>query len=95
MFFLPGTSFAVRSPIAPQHVSFSHANFCPQAFLAMPFFATSHYLSNAAKVWIWVVCTVPSTIVAFTFYFYWKRRDKQARRTSLNSDSNEWHGMSR
>jgi heme/copper-type cytochrome/quinol oxidase subunit 2 len=61
----------------------------------MPFFATSHYLSNAAKVWIWVVCTIPSTVIAFTFYFYWKRREEQAKRTSLDDDGNEWHGMNR
>lgn len=67
--------------------------FTPQAFLAMPFFATNHYLGNAAKVWIWAVCTVISTVIAFTFYFYWKRREDQAKKISLDADGNEWHGM--
>lgn len=55
----------------------------------MPFFVNNRYLGNAAKVWIWVVCTVLSTTIAFMFYFYCRWQEEQAKKTSLNDDGNE------
>ncbi|KIW87110.1 uncharacterized protein Z519_12221 [Cladophialophora bantiana CBS 173.52] len=52
------------------------------AFLAMPLFAQDDYLTNGAKVWVWVVCTVPSTCVAFAFYSYWRPRHELRKKNS-------------
>ena len=43
----------------------------------MPFFATDKYLTDTAKFWVWVACTVPATGLAFAIYYYWRWRDKQ------------------
>ena len=50
-----------------------------EAFLAMPFFNTNTYLTEASKLWIWIVCTVPATLAAFGFYTYWRRNDSLRR----------------
>ncbi|KAH9206550.1 hypothetical protein DL95DRAFT_396840 [Leptodontidium sp. 2 PMI_412] len=41
----------------------------------MPFFDSMQYLNNPRTCWIWVACTIPSTLIAFAFYFYWRRRE--------------------
>lgn len=46
--------------------------------LSMPFFNSA--LSDSPRTcWIWLVCTIPSTIAAFAFYIYWRHRE-QARK---------------
>jgi hypothetical protein len=50
-----------------------------EAFLAMPFFNTNTYLTEASKLWIWIACTVPATLIAFGFYSYWRRNDSLRR----------------
>ena len=41
----------------------------------MPFFDNNAWLSSPAKIWLWVALAIPSTISAFAFYLYWKKRD--------------------
>jgi hypothetical protein len=86
MFFLPGTSFAVsrfqqrffhcNTPSLFQYIHqfpTNQLNFA-QAILATPFFSQHRWMNEAKQIWIWVVLTIPSTILAFIFYAYWKRR---------------------
>jgi hypothetical protein len=49
------------------------------AILAMPFFSTNRWTNDTGKIWIWIVLTVPSTVVAFLFYILWKRREDGRR----------------
>lgn len=45
------------------------------AVLAMPFFTGNEWLSQTSRLWVWLALTIPSTGLAFGFYFYWRRRD--------------------
>lgn len=47
------------------------------AVLAMPFFATNEYLTDARQVWIWTVLTVLTTAVAYAFYYFWRKHDEK------------------
>jgi hypothetical protein len=40
----------------------------------MPFFTQTPWIEHAGRIWLWVILTIPSTILAFLFYIYWKRR---------------------
>jgi hypothetical protein len=44
------------------------------ALLSMPFFSNSDYLKDVGKLWVWIVLTVPSTVVAFLIYLRIMRR---------------------
>ena len=44
----------------------------------MPFFNNNAYVSSASRFWIWIVLTIPSTALAFSFYVY-RRRYEDAR----------------
>ncbi|KAN0113226.1 hypothetical protein V8E51_006177 [Hyaloscypha variabilis] len=53
------------------------------SFLSMPFFTQA--LSDSPRTcWIWLVCTIPSTIAAFAFYIYWRHRE-QARKSHIGA----------
>ena len=43
------------------------------AILSMPFFEND--LKQVSRLWLWVVLTVPSTMIAFIFYFWRQSRD--------------------
>lgn len=45
----------------------------------MPFFADTAYLQYLSRFWIWVVLTIPSTGLAFIFYSFWQRRERQRK----------------
>lgn len=47
------------------------------AILAMPFFATNEFLMDSRTVWIWIVLTVPTTGVAYTFYHFWSKHEEK------------------
>jgi hypothetical protein len=47
-----------------------------EAFLAMPFFATNPWLDKATRFWVWVALTLPSTGLAFAFYWHSYRLPK-------------------
>lgn len=49
------------------------------AFLAMPFFQGNTWLSHTSRLWIWLALTVPSTLLAFAFYIYWRRREEHRK----------------
>jgi len=51
----------------------------------MPFFSQNTWVANASRFWLWVVLTVPSTMLAFAFFTYWKRRDMK-RKQEANDD---------
>ncbi|KAG8533434.1 uncharacterized protein KY384_002217 [Bacidia gigantensis] len=43
------------------------------AILSMPFFDNS--LKDSSRIWVWVILTVPSTMVAFAYYFWRQSRN--------------------
>jgi hypothetical protein len=47
----------------------------------MPFFATNPWLDDVAKFWVWIALTVPSTGIAFAFYWYSQYRSLKARKS--------------
>jgi len=56
----------------------------------MPFFATNQWLGDTSKFWVWVVLTVPSTALAFAFYWYFKRHaDQKASKVKPFKDAIE------
>jgi hypothetical protein len=46
----------------------------------MPFITSSEWAGDASRVWLWVVLTVPATVLAYAFYVYWKSRDSRTRK---------------
>lgn len=52
----------------------------------MPFFSGNAWLADVSRLWIWVVLTVPSTGLAFTFYVYYKRLDATRQRNTVPLD---------
>jgi hypothetical protein len=79
MFFLPGTFSSVG------HFLFISGSWdicntdAAQALLSMPFFANTEYLQHVSRFWVWVVLTIPSTSLAFIFYGFWQRRERQRK----------------
>jgi hypothetical protein len=48
------------------------------AILSMPFFAQAEWMVKSERAWLWVVLSIPSTVVAFgIFYLYVRRGDKE------------------
>ena len=48
------------------------------AILSMPFFAQDSWMGKGGRAWVWVVLSVPSTVVAFgIFWFYVRKGDKE------------------
>jgi hypothetical protein len=46
----------------------------------MPFFSSNKWLGEVDRFWIWIALTVPSTGLAFAFYYFWKQRGEKAGR---------------
>ena len=61
------------------HIYFWLTKHISQAVLAMPFFTDNGWLSQMSRLWVWLALTIPSTGLAFGFYFYWRRRDQRGR----------------
>jgi hypothetical protein len=78
MVFLPGTSFAVNLHYL-FHKREQHTD-APllQALLSMPFVTSSKYMSNTARIWLWVLLTV--TTMLFCFGLYWRVTRKRFKR---------------
>jgi len=51
------------------------------AILSMPFF--NDQLKSPSRFWLWVVLTLPSTMMAFAFYFWRKSRNNAESEMSL------------
>ncbi len=49
----------------------------------MPFNSNNMWLHEASRFWIWTVLAIPSTGLAFAFYFY--RRDRNAVKDRLEA----------
>ena len=46
----------------------------------MPFFNNSAWSHTAGKVWVWIVLTVPSTVLCFWFYYTRIRKESRGRK---------------
>ena len=55
----------------------------------MPFFNDQPWLQNATRAWVWVLLTIPSTLLAVLFYFPFTRRSLAARKRKSRSDIEE------
>ncbi|KAK6062988.1 hypothetical protein SCUP515_12830 [Seiridium cupressi] len=44
------------------------------ALLSMPFFSNNDWFSEASRIWLWIVLTVPATLACFMFYKIWGSR---------------------
>jgi hypothetical protein len=95
MGFLPATSFAVKVP--KWLIAFCRVHGCanptytPQAIFSMPFFQTHPKFSTTNNVWIWIVSSMVSTVLAFAIYGLiiqkQENRNKDpSQRTKLNPD---------
>lgn len=59
------------------------------AVLSMPFFAQDSWMGKGERAWLWVVLSVPSTMVAFgIFWFYVRKGDKE-----IQMDEKREHGV--
>ncbi|KAH7157288.1 hypothetical protein B0J13DRAFT_167676 [Dactylonectria estremocensis] len=60
------------------------------AVLAMPFFTgESSPFNRPDLIWVWVVLTVPATIICFGFYLSWKQRETRRREQRVSSEDIE------
>lgn len=50
----------------------------------MPFFSTASWMTHAARFWLWIVLTVPSTGLAILFYKYWRNRRDHKQKKNPN-----------
>jgi len=55
------------------------------AVLSMPFFTAAFSGSGPVRAWIWVVLTVPATILCFGFYISWNHRETQRKTHKLTA----------
>ncbi|KAF2250075.1 hypothetical protein BU26DRAFT_518529 [Trematosphaeria pertusa] len=49
------------------------------ALLSMPFFDDNAWLAQTSRLWVWLILTIPSTLLAFAFYMYWRKREERRR----------------
>ena len=40
----------------------------------MPFIAQNQWMQNIGRIWVWIVLTFPSTVLAVLFYVFFTRR---------------------
>jgi hypothetical protein len=52
----------------------------------MPFFNQQAWMTDASRVWVWFVLTVPSTALAVLFYVVHSKRVLKRRTTKRPSD---------
>lgn len=50
------------------------------AVLSMPFF-DNDWMKGPSRFWLWIVITIPSTVLAFAFYFYRQSRNDAKYKT--------------
>ncbi|ERF73686.1 hypothetical protein EPUS_00939 [Endocarpon pusillum Z07020] len=78
-----------KDSVAMKTIALLTAFFLPgtsfAAILAMPFFTKRAWMSGTSRIWLWVALTVPSTILAFAFYTYWKARDEKRSASKGNA----------
>jgi hypothetical protein len=56
----------------------------------MPFFSENIWMKDASRVWLWFAFTVPTTISAFLFYLYHRKRRSGAwTKTKKFNDDND------
>ncbi|KAF2678699.1 hypothetical protein K458DRAFT_348121 [Lentithecium fluviatile CBS 122367] len=59
------------------------------AILSMPFFSEDSFLKGPHKIWIWVILTLPATLLCFGFYFLWSRSQTRRRAHRVEADDFE------
>lgn len=52
----------------------------------MPFFDNNDWFSEASRVWLWVVLTLPATVACFLFY---KVAGSRVKTTYIDDNGNE------
>ena len=55
----------------------------------MPFFSQQSWMSKARRIWVWVVLTIPSTLLFVLFYFLYTRRNLAAGKKRPRADTEE------
>ena len=55
----------------------------------MPFFSQQPWMSKARRIWVWVVLTIPSTLLFVLFYFLYTRRNLAEGKKIPRSDTEE------
>ncbi|KAK4197912.1 hypothetical protein QBC40DRAFT_284633 [Triangularia verruculosa] len=81
----------MKDSVAMKTVALLTAFFLPgtsfAAILAMPFFNDDDsFLAGPEKIWIWVVFTVPATLLCFGFYISWSRMQTRRRARDMPAD---------
>ncbi|EPS35082.1 hypothetical protein H072_11389 [Dactylellina haptotyla CBS 200.50] len=59
------------------------------ALLSMPFFSTYPWVANVNHFWLWVAMTVPSTVFAFTLFWYYTRKSMRKIKLMGNGTSED------
>lgn len=59
----------------------------------MPFFTQHIWMQDATKAWLWVVLTVPTTVLASLIYFSFTRRALKPKRGSLGANGEELNSI--
>lgn len=60
-----------------------------QAVLSMPFFNQEAWLSDPAKIWLWVVLTIPTTALSAFVYFLFTRKELKRNAQSSQGDQGD------
>lgn len=55
----------------------------------MPFFSQQEWLNDPARMWLWVVLTVPSTALAVFVYLLFTRKELKPRNQDNEEDEME------
>ncbi|VUC30643.1 unnamed protein product [Clonostachys rosea] len=67
-----------RDSIAMRTIAIITMVFLPGATFAavfsMPFFSEEAWFGHINRLWVWVVCTLPSTVACFIFYKLWRKK---------------------
>lgn len=59
------------------------------AVLSMPFFNQEAWLSDPAKIWLWVVLTIPTTALSAFVYFLFTRKELKRNAQSSQGDQGD------
>ena len=57
-----------------------------KAILSLPFFSQMKWMGDASRIWLWVVLTIPSTLLAFVVYLHFSKRGAHGITGSLGDD---------
>ena len=52
----------------------------------MPFLGDNQWMSGADKIWVWLVLTIPTTMLCFWVYLAWSRRESGRKARTTRGD---------